>query len=155
MRVASSWTLTLLLVLLFEVARAGTGTGCPPQRQSKIDNLSAVFLALVLESTFPGVPATADKKSSYARALLNATATVIVLKSWKGRYELGKHVRVAQPQIMAGCCMRYSLPVGKQFLIYAGAESEPIEVTEATAVDLADAACEIAELDSYFENRSH
>jgi hypothetical protein len=137
--------------MLFESAQAEIDAGCPHGGKTRFDYSSAIILGRVLASTFPGSPSAPETPSSI-KALMDATATLVVLKSWKGRYHPGDYVRVAQPQLMGGCCIRYSLPVGSQFLIFARQESEPLEITEFSVIVLADASCEIAELDSLVRN---
>jgi hypothetical protein len=126
--------------------------GCSSYRIDRLFYRSnTVILVRVLESTFPGPPSSTDTRDGYFHALGDATAAVVVLRSWKGQLTSGARVQITQRQLMGGCCLRASLPSNQKFLIFAQQRVSPLEVTEDSVLDMRDALCKTSRLDSLSE----
>jgi len=147
-RAASYLILTLLSLGFSELAPAQSTSQCRLDTEAEFDRALTIIDSVVVASTFPGPPPKLPGSPEYYRALMGATATVVVLKSWKGRFRPGESVKIAQPSIMGGCCMRDTLPVGYHFIIFAWQEAEPLEITGLSVADSIESECTMQELDA-------
>ena len=145
---ARSLAFTFFFAVFAAVARAKSTSACRLGTEGEFDPSLTVIDAVVLQSTFPGPPSKLPESRAYSEALMEATATLVVLKSWKGHFRPGDNVKVAQPSLFGGCCLRNSLPVGGHFIIFAHQDLEPLEVTESSVTDSSAPGCVAQELDA-------
>jgi len=83
-----------------------------------------IALVQVRESTFPigGYRSIEDQIRSS-----RASATLVVIASWKGPYHSGATLRAVQPPVCAGYpCITYPFQVGEIVLVFASECREPI-----------------------------
>ena len=90
----------------------------------ELHNARAAVLVRVLESTYP-VPTYSGDRDSMLR-MWNATAKLLVLRSWKGQFPVGATITAAAVDMCAGACMPYPFQVGQEVVVFLYEEGEPV-----------------------------
>jgi hypothetical protein len=90
----------------------------------EFDAAPIVALVQVQESTFPKAYHSAEDEVRFR----NASATLLVIASWKGPYHAGATMRAIQPNVCGGYpCRTYPFQVGEIVLVFATRQwGEPI-----------------------------
>jgi hypothetical protein len=97
--------------------------GSDVQVDSAFSSSPIVVLVQVRESTFPKAYHSIEDEIKSG----DASATLLVIASWKGPYRAGATLRAVQPLICGGYpCLTYPFQVGEIVLVFAGEYGEPI-----------------------------
>ena len=99
----------------------------------QFDAAPIVVLAQVEESSFPKAYHSVDDEDRFR----DASATLLVITSWKGPYHSGATIRAVQPQICTGYrCLTYPFQVGEIVVVFAMRQwGEPISAPAIRAPD--------------------
>jgi len=125
------------------------------QRQ-RFDRAEFVVLANATESTYP-------KTSENPLATFDGTATLVVIKSWKGPYLPGATIKTGPPDIATGSWNPHPVQVGDEVLIFARlpypmlidpTKFNPVWLEYCNVTDVAHAAMQIAFLDSVAKTKA-
>jgi hypothetical protein len=84
----------------------------------------AAVLVRVLESTYPSPPSKRDSES-FSR-LWDATAKLLVLRSWKGPFLAGSTISASGKDPCFGPCVPYQFQVGQEVVVFLYEEGEPV-----------------------------
>ncbi len=122
-----------LLALGFVSGATVAATPVNHSLAAQFDRARTVILVQVQESTFPKAYSSfKDELSSH-----DASAVLLVIRSWKGSHHAGTTIRAIQPQFCGGYpCHNYPFQVGETLLVY---DSEWGESLENLHVETADA----------------
>ena len=117
----------LVAAVLTHTAHAGDDA----RVNSAFNKSPIVALVQVEESTFPkAYRSVQDQIES-----VNASATLVVIASWKGPYRSGATLRAVQPQFCGGYpCLTYPFQVGEIVLVFAREYGEPISPSPGSVV---------------------
>lgn len=120
-------------LLAFTLGLSATATAAPGDVSlaGQFDAAPIVVLAQVEESTFPK----AYHSREDAARFRDASATLLVITSWKGPYHAGATIRAVQPQACGGYpCATYPFQAGEIVLVFAMRQyGEPISAPEVKA----------------------
>jgi hypothetical protein len=109
----------------------------------RFEGWPTVILVHVVESSFPPVIDSFDDDS-----ILDAGATVLVVKSWKGPFPAGRVLHVAP---LGGCagssCASYPLQAGDDLLIFDQRTEDPIHAVRPFTLRAEDSKAAMATLD--------
>jgi hypothetical protein len=139
----------ILLTALLATARAGAAPLADWEVRLRYEGWQTVILVHVVESSFPPVIDSVDDDS-----ILDASATVLVLKSWKGPFAAGRVLHVAP---LGGCagssCVSYPLQAGDDLLIFDQRTEDPIHAVQPFVLRAEDSKAAMATLDQLVHDR--
>jgi hypothetical protein len=113
-----------LLALAFVSGATVAATPLNHSLAAQFDRASTVILVQVQESTFPKAYSSfGDELSSH-----DASAVLLVIRSWKGSHHAGTTIRAIQPQFCGGYpCRNYPFQVGETLLVFDREWGESLE----------------------------
>jgi hypothetical protein len=130
---------------------SGAVSDTPPEDWpigSRFAAFETIVLVRVVESTFPAAIHSGVDVSQ------DASATVLVLKSWKGPFQTGRSLHVVPPGYCFGSsCLPYPLRPGEELLIFDGRTVDPIFALQSFVYRAADSKVSIAALDALAQER--
>jgi hypothetical protein len=138
------------LAVVCLIASTSVAAQCPKEPVTVfLKRAWTVVLARVVESTFPGPMPQHMTSEEFTRAT-SATAKVVILKSWRGPFQAGTHVRLANELPLcagSGCMLVTSLPVGDEFVFFSVQDIQPLSASVGQVIEMPEANCMIERLD--------
>jgi hypothetical protein len=136
-----------LLLAAAVVAILQSPADAAPSLSQHYDDAKAVILVQVISSTYP------LEGDVLARA--DASASVVVMRSWKGPLAAGTSLQVGtQRLVCGGLCIPYRFLAGQKVLIFAAELNEPIYVDASNVLDGPAAKAATADLDTLVKRRA-